>query len=297
MLIVLSRTPSWLWLVPAVLACSALTLLPASADPVRDGHVEAELISKHVALVPGQTATLGLRLQMDPHWHTYWKNPGDAGLATEIAWELPTGYTAHDIAWPAPQYFDFSGLASYGYEGEIVLPVNIDVPAGAEPGSQVTLRATADWLVCKDICIPGTAALSITLPIVAAADQPVADAKWEALFAWAQTRTPESLPSDFVSARYADGVLRLSIQDLRVPDAAGSTQARARFFPDDASQIEMSAPQTFFASDFTGFSLEFQRSPQHPEPETLSGVVVYRNGDQVLVYAIDTPVRRPSAAR
>lgn len=259
------------------------------AGAVRDGRVEAELIAQHKALVPGTTATLGLRLEMDEGWHTYWKNPGDSGMATSIAWDLPDGFVAHDIDWPAPDHFEVSGLASYAYEGQIVLPVRVEVPEDFS-GQTVTLRASADWLVCKVACEPGTAELALTLP-VRGQGEAEADPEHAALFAWAEARRPEPTRDDAVSAALAEGKIMLGLVDPRLSSTQESRKADARFFPDDPMAIDMSADQPLRPADDAGISLKLTPNPRGEVPERLTGVVAYRDGDTDCFLEIDTPVR------
>lgn len=156
------------WLAP--LGCGA-------AGPVRDQHVEVELVSDVGAIVPGRTLTVALRVNHDPHWHTYWKNPGDAGLATELAWELPEGFSAGPIQWPVPDITDTSGLKTYGYGGVTYLLVDIATPATLKAGATVTLAANATWLMCDQACIPGEAKVSLSLPV---ADEAGTNPNWSA---------------------------------------------------------------------------------------------------------------------
>ena len=118
-------------------ACAGAALLAAAsvaASPVQTDHVGVELVSATTALVPGRSASLGLRFVHEPHWHTYWINPGDSGLATKLSWQLPAGFHAGEIIWPAPQRFNVDGLFNFGYNGDALLPVQLDVPASAKPG-------------------------------------------------------------------------------------------------------------------------------------------------------------------
>ena len=143
-------------------------LLPwLAANPVRTDHVTAELVSEWEGLIPGQTNTLALRLEMDDHWHTYWDNPGDSGLATQIEWTLPEGFEAGPIQWPAPQWINYFDMVSYAYEGEVFLLIDLAVPETLEMGSAIPIAARVDWLVCKEACIPGSADLKATFPVVA----------------------------------------------------------------------------------------------------------------------------------
>src|SRR5512142_447467 len=124
------------------------------AAPARTGHVTAELVADRTALVPGATLTVALRLAIDPGWHTYWRNPGESGLPTTLAWKLPVGYRAGDIVWPAPRALPAGPLMNYGYEGEVFHVVPLSVPANATPGTSATLAAGADSLACHEACPP-----------------------------------------------------------------------------------------------------------------------------------------------
>lgn len=136
----------------------------AESGIVRDQHVEAELVSAVSAVTPGVPFQVALRLVHDEHWHTYWINDGDSGLPTKIRWELPEGFSAGPIIWPFPRRIPMPPLVSFGYEGEAWLLTEITPPA-ALASSEVTLRANVSWLMCKEICIPGRAALALTLPV------------------------------------------------------------------------------------------------------------------------------------
>ena len=153
-----------LWISATTLLCvSAL-----SAAPVKTEHVEVELIAPQTALVAGKTARVGLSIKHQPHWHTYWKNPGDSGYPTKVTWALPKGYAVSEFAWPAPQRIATGPIINFGYDGEILLTADVTVPADAIPGS-VTLKGKAEWLVCKDVCIPEDGEVSLTLPVADAA--------------------------------------------------------------------------------------------------------------------------------
>lgn len=169
-------------LLPSVTFFAASAALTVAA-PVRDKHVEAELVAESAALVPGRTATVALRLKHDPHWHTYWVNAGDAGLPTTLAWTLPAGFSAGAIQWPLPHVLNSSGILTYGYGDEILLLVDLAVSADAAPGTTVKLAARAEWLMCQEACIPGKADLALELPVAALAPP---DARWAAPIAAAR---------------------------------------------------------------------------------------------------------------
>ena len=147
------------------IAAFAMAATIAHAATVRTDHVTAELVADRTALVPGTTATIALRLAIDRGWHTYWRNPGESGLPTTLAWRLPPGFAAGDIVWPAPKALPAGPLMNYGYEGEVLHLVPLTVPASASVGEKATLNARADWLVCKETCVPESADLSLELPV------------------------------------------------------------------------------------------------------------------------------------
>jgi len=145
----------------AACACSALL----HAAPVKTEHAEVELIAEKTALVVGEKNTIGLSIKHAPHWHSYWKNPGDSGYPTKITWQLPAGYGVSDFDWPTPKRLATGPIVNFGYEGEVLLPLTVSVPLSAKLDEPVTLKGKAEWLVCKDVCIPEDGEVSLTLPV------------------------------------------------------------------------------------------------------------------------------------
>jgi thiol:disulfide interchange protein DsbD len=138
--------------------------MPAvQAQPSGNDLVQASLIAEPGSVRAGQPFWVGVRLRMAEHWHTYWRNPGDSGLATEIRWALPPGFSAGPIVWPVPERIPVAHLVNYGYEGEILLQTQITPPAALPPG-EIALRADVNWLVCQKECIPGEATVDFALP-------------------------------------------------------------------------------------------------------------------------------------
>jgi DsbC/DsbD-like thiol-disulfide interchange protein len=128
-------------------------------------HAEVRLLSEQRQIAPGQSFWLALQLTPKTGWHTYWKNPGDAGKATAIKWNLPPGWKAGPLYWPYPQRVRTGSLVSFGYTDTVSLLTEISANA-APPGTRkIEISAMADWLVCEEICIPENAALSLSLPI------------------------------------------------------------------------------------------------------------------------------------
>lgn len=153
--------------------------------------VKASLQADTSAIVPGKPFNAGLLLRMTPGWHTYWRFSGDAGLPTEIKWNLPPGWKVGDIQWPIPlKTIDPGDIQTYGYQDEIMLMQEITPPSKID-NSPVKLSAQADWLVCEKICIPGSAKLELELPIATTADSKNSD-----LFARYRRLVPQNFPDD-----------------------------------------------------------------------------------------------------
>ncbi len=183
----LRRLAPALWLV-ALLAC------PAGVRAQKfDGKelVQASLVSDTATVVPGQPFTAGLLLKMAPGWHTYWQYPGDAGIPTEIKWNLPSGWKAASIQWPIPLKLTEPGdIQIYGYHDEVLLMMQLTPPAKIAKKS-VHLSADVDWLVCEKVCIPGSGKVQLDLPV---GDSPVPAN--QALFEKSREQLPRALPNE-----------------------------------------------------------------------------------------------------
>jgi thiol:disulfide interchange protein/DsbC/DsbD-like thiol-disulfide interchange protein len=252
----------------AIAAASLLGGEVANAVSVKTEHVEAELVPQTDGAAPGSTFYVALHQKITPGWHTYWRNPGDAGQATSIAWTLPASFSAGDIVWPAPERFMAGPLMNYVFSDEVYLPVAITVPADAKPGQTLTLKGAVDWLVCKDVCIPEDANLSLDVPI---STSPVLDPKWGKAITdtLAAAPKPAGLKATFSSGA---GGVTLSI----VGDAVkGLNVAHAYFFPYNGAVIDQIKPQQAMrGSDGLTMILapgyDFQKNKP---PATLDGVI------------------------
>lgn len=133
----------------------------------------ARLVADVESAGPGTTFTAGIVLTMAPGWHTYWKNPGESGLATSIAWTAPEGILTGEISWPLPEKTVESGdVLTYGYSNETMLMVPITVSRDADPGSMLHLKARVEWLECEKTCVPGAATVELTLPVSGRSPRP-----------------------------------------------------------------------------------------------------------------------------
>ena len=242
--------------------------LAAGTSSVRTEQVRAELVAHAPeGVAAGKPLWLGLRIDHQPHWHTYWKNPGDSGLATALTWALPPGFTAGEIAWPTPRQLPIGPLMNFGYEGTLLLPVPITVPAGFQ-GTSLPLRLEAQWLVCKDVCIPESGDFALELPVKAAT---VAHA---ALFDAARAAAPRTLSGVQSQARVEGSALQVRVQGL-----PASWQGQAlKFFPETAGVIDNAARP---AASWQGaeWVASVPLSAQRSESPALMPAVLTREGE------------------
>ncbi len=247
-----------------------LASVPALAAPVKTDHVESELVSEVDAIQPGKPFWVALKLKLDEHWHTYWKYPGDSGMPTAIEWKLPAGFKAGEIQWEHPIRIEVAGLAGYGYEGEVYHLVQITPPATLKPGESVTLSAKGKWLVCKESCIPGSADLTLTLPVKeAVVPSALAQAFSNARAKWPLANSEWKIRATKSGAKYAL---------LLTPPAGTTDLSSLNFFPDKELTIEDGEPQKLQRVK-AGFLLEVVPSKVAPTaPTALTGVLVTNDG-------------------
>ena len=220
-----------------LLAFAALGAPSAGAAPmVKTEHVDAELVMEKSAAQPGKPALVGLKLRMEAQWHTYWKNPGDSGLPTRIQWLLPEGWKAGEIQWPYPSPLPVGPLMNYGYEDEVVLLAELTPPASTTPGT-FPVKARAEWLVCKDICIPEKGELDMVLTVSSA--EPSLNPRWQASI----DRARNQLPVDVPGWKYESSLRGKTLLVRMTPPEGAVAPAKAAFFPERESLIEPAAPQ------------------------------------------------------
>ena len=221
---------------------AAVTIAPTnasavtSADVARSEQVTAQLHADVIRAKPGDTITIVLQQTMEEGWHTYWRNAGDGGFPTEITWTLPDGVTAGDIAWPAPKRFTLEPFQNYGFEDEALLLVEVSVPANWRLGRPIVLEANANWLACKDICVPEQATFQLHIPTapIRVRDQAIEEM---ALRARALHPTPLDVEAGFVVGE--DGfALTVASSELAAPDLED-----IYFFPVAENVLHHSGPQ------------------------------------------------------
>jgi len=147
----------------AILSTAAFFFLAcalASAQEVEESRVKAWLVADTASVEPGSTFRLGVHFEIEDGWHIYWRNPGGAGLATAIDFELPDGFVAGPLQWPLPiAFIQSEGIPGYGYEGSVVLAAEVTVPADFDRSRPGRVLVEASWLACKGVCVLGSAEL------------------------------------------------------------------------------------------------------------------------------------------
>jgi len=245
----------------------------ATSGEVERDHVRVALVSEVDSVRPGQPFRVGLSILHDPAWHTYWRNPGDSGLETRLNWRLPDGTQAGAIQWPWPERLPIEHLVNYGYSGELLLPVEIQ-PPDTLATDKLRLAVRADWLVCKIECIPGSAELTLELPVH---DAPPAVAPEAARFAAADARIPRHVAWP---ARFSTDGGQLAVQVSNVGDLDGADldPAGLQFFAAEPMLVEHAAePVTLGLNDTLRFTQAL--SPYFSRaPETLDVVLVDPEG-------------------
>ncbi len=261
-----------LWPVLALAAPGAVVTTP---------QVRAELVAHAPdGVAAGKPLWLALKIDHQPHWHTYWKNPGDSGLPTTLQWTLPAGVVAGSIQWPTPGRLPIGPLMNYGYEGTLLLPVAVAVPAGFN-AETLAVKLRAEWLVCKDVCIPESGDFELQLPAQAAT------AGHAALFEATRAALPRPVAGVQGSA-VVDGQALV----VRVAGLPAAWQGRTLgFLPETAGVIHNAAVPTSSWKDGV-WTARVALDPQRSESPSAMPVVLTSAGQpaglQVQV-AVTTP--------
>ena len=257
------------------LAGATQTASALESGQVTTGRTRASLITDTDAAQPGHPIQAALYLRLAPGWHTYWRNPGDAGIAPQLAVQLPPDSSAGAIEWPLPERIAEGDLTTFAYRGDVTLPFTV------MPGTMpLVLQAHADWLVCRDICVPEQADFVLNLPAGPAAPSPQAP-----LIAEAGAHVPQ--PAPFSTTIASDGTLTLSGTGLP------GDVTRVEFFPYGDGEVETAGAQAprVYAS---GLTLRIALRHPRPASSALQGVVRLTRADGTS--QAFTTVAHPSAA-
>ncbi|NNE92312.1 MAG: hypothetical protein HKN23_11745 [Verrucomicrobiales bacterium] len=272
-------------IIAAVIYGWLAALLPASeTEPVKKPGVTLRFVTEENAILPGKPITVGLFLEHEPEYHTYWKSPGIVGVATRLEWKLPEGFSAGEIQWPAPQRTKMAQITAYGYETDTCLISEIHVP-DVVAGDKITLKARLGLMCCAASCHPAWHDMEITLPVLRDGSKPKRDEKWAKVMAAARAKFPKKAPDSwrFSARRIAtedpeihDVEIGLALpEEAELPD--GFDWAKTYFFCHD-NQVHSDQPQKISA-DGKSVLMNLKGTEFAPKnPEGVSGVLFHPAG-------------------
>ena len=265
-------------------ATSAQTQPTATSAPIPHGTVE--LVAENQWIAPAHDFLLGLRFKLEKGWHIYWDNPGDSGEPPRIDWKLPAGISAKAIEWPTPERLGTSSIVDYGYQDDVMLIVPMHADPNVAQPAPAQFAAQLKVLVCREMCIPGKAQVSLALPIKS--QPPPPDHGNSTLFATARQSLPRPAPASwkFKLSEQKDSFTLVGILGRQISNAV--------FFPLDESRVNNSASQKVVPAA-TGFAMTLPKSDQLLKPiARLRGVLVL-SADRA--YTIDVPVSKPAVLK
>lgn len=233
-----------------------MILVPLLLDPP---HARAALRTEVARAAPGRPFLAAVEIDTDPHWHVYWRNPGDSGIPTTVAWSAPKGWRVEPLEYPAPRRFAPGGVAAYGYEGKTLLLARIT--PSAMPG---VLSARVKWLVCSQACIQGSASLSRPVPLgssKASKDAPLLRAALASL--------PEPAKGWTLTATRGKGAVTL----VATPPKGAAPKVPIEFFPLEGGIVDHARP---FVATLRGdrFVFKMDASPYPESHDRLKGLLV-----------------------
>jgi thiol:disulfide interchange protein/DsbC/DsbD-like thiol-disulfide interchange protein len=264
----------------ALLFCTFwVAAVAVAANPpaqVRAQHLTVELLPLDNSVQPGGKSLIGLHFTLDKGWHVYWVNAGDSGEPPSIKWTLPAGVTVGAMQFPSPRRLPLGPLMDFGYEDEVLFPMTLSADSSLKAPSTAPLAAHVNWLVCREVCIPGKADLAVPLQVTA--EKPTADPARQTLFDHFRSRLPRALPSgsQAVFAATPSG-FTLALK--------GHPAAGAQFFPLNESQLKNAAPQPVREAD-GGLEISLARDENFKAQLTqLNGVLVLGDGTAYEIHA------------
>jgi DsbC/DsbD-like thiol-disulfide interchange protein len=275
------RNSGLLWAFAPVLAL-LLSAVSARAESTPITHGRLELVAEDQWITPGHKFYVGLHFQLEKEWHIYWVNPGDSGEPPRVEWQLPHGVTAGAMEWPTPHRLETPGIVDFGYENSVTLIVPMYPDARLSAQQAVQFGAALKLLVCsREMCIPGKAQLSLTLPIET--QSPPLDPRTAELFAATRESLPLPMPGSWkIKAAETSNSFVLTAN-------TGHPIMQAVFFPVAESQIANAAVQKLVPVG-SGFQLTLLKSDQLMKPiPRLKGILAL-SGDHA--YLIDSPIAK-----
>jgi thiol:disulfide interchange protein DsbD len=250
----------------------------AASSTYSDQHLSVEWINDEFAVYAPDEILAGLHFKLEPGWHIYWKNPGDAGEPPRIDWELPKGVKAGPMLFPAPKRLPLGPLMDFGYENEVLFPMTLYVDSTFKPGSTVHLVAKVSWLVCRGSCIPGKTNLDLNIPVVRG--KPGGNGLAIPLLKKFRAEIPKPLPVSF-NTNYQP-----SKEGFRLTIETGQREQSAVFFPEDQDILDNPAPQKLTPTA-NGLILDLKKDVSlTANPTQLKGVLELSGGRNYEIVAL-----------
>lgn len=280
------RFTCWLtsaWLV--FVSCAAsLSAAPAA-------HTRASLLLGVEQARPGDTILAGLKLNMDPRWHTYWKNPGGPGIPTKIEWQLPTGVTASELHWPLPEKLPDPEFTTYIYKDEVIFPFSLKLAADLKPGP-VTLKGSVSWLECDVQCVPGNQDVEATLTV---GTENKLTKNAELLANWEKKVPIQGNP---ISARATWGdTIGTNSRTLVLEWQTKQSVSDADFYPDASDNYEIDGATKRLPSETGTIRISTKlKKTEGDWPAQVAGVIVQKTGTNVSAWETNLPVGGGAAA-
>jgi len=270
----------------ALALSSTLVSAEATAQaPDLTPNSDIQLISETVGLRPGSVSTLALRITMDRGWHTYFTNPGDAGLPLSAQWSLPVGVTVSALRYPAPHLVPQAPLMSFAYENEVLVLVDVTVANTVPIGRELPITADVDFLVCAEVCLPASAHVVLAEKAIAS----TVPSRWNKAIATTRLQLPQSTLGWEISS-WRDG--RRIILLARAPIAARGALQQVFLVPDSTGVLEHALPQTIA---LTGDTIVLAVTAVATLPDTTSRLQGVLLNDAVApnsAFIIDVPLER-----
>lgn len=252
----------------------ALGIAGAAGEREGDRLVKARLVAEQSAIVPGVESAIGVTLAIEPGWHVYWRNNGDTGMPVSVSFASVPGVTIGEVQWPSPMRHVSDGeLLDYIHEREVTLIFPVKIDAGMTPGSAIELAAKVDWLVCKDLCLPGAAEVTMSLPIATSASA----GKDATLFATARKSHPR-VPR----AGEASWSWEASTLVVRVAGASAMV-----FFPYESDE-GVTPSDMLTRGESRGEVMRLEYPEEVNRASRVRGVLEVRRGDQKEFLLVDT---------
>ena len=255
------------------------------ALPLRAATTQVRLVLPTDAVAPGQTVLAGVRLKMEPKWHTYWRNAGDAGAPTEIEWSLPAGITAGEIQWPVPEKVQFGDLLTYGYHDEVVLLVPLSVAPDAAPGPR-ELKAEVSWLECEVQCVKGSGDVAAKITVGPGGK---ATAEAAVIESW-KGKLPKS-GSDMAAKAAWAGAAEGDARPVQIEWSPRNAKASYDFYPYAGKGFEVAAKTEVFQASGKARLKKAVTKYEGDWPGEISGLLVETTGkESVSAYEVKMPL-------